>query len=170
MSSPAPHQAAKQQGIVLVVVLVMLVVIGLASAFTMKQGINSDAVSQNVRAEALAQEAAQIALQFCEQQAAADKTKIKVAHNQGHWNDLANWQKASGDSVPTTLDDKSFASANASFAPKVMPQCMAEYSPLNAKVVLVTARGFSPDYEQDATSRQTLRGSVVWLQSTIRLN
>ena len=36
----------------------------------------------------------------------------------------------------------------------------------NASVYIVTARGFSPDYSEDANGR-TLTGSVVWLQSQV---
>ena len=162
--------ASAQRGVVLIVVLIMLVVIGLASAFTMRQAINSDAVSQNVRSEALAQEAAQIALNYCEQQAVENSASIKPHSDQGHWNDQANWRLAVGDSAPTTLAEEDVAQDNPSFTPSVMPQCMAEKSGVDDKVVIVTARGFSPDYEVDATSNQTKRGAVVWLQSTIRLN
>lgn len=159
----------RPRGIVLVVVLIMLAVIGLASAFTMKQALNSDVLSQNVRAEALAQEAAQIALAYCEQQAVKDATLIKAHSDPGHWNNLAHWALPSGTSAPVTLSKDDIALEHASFTPSVMPQCMAETSSLSSQVVLVTSRGFSPDYEVDASTGHTLRGAVVWLQSTIRL-
>lgn len=158
-----------QQGIVLVVVLVMLVVIGLVSAFTMKQAINSDVISQNVRSEALAQEAAQIALAYCEQRALIDAASIKPHSDPGHWNDLAHWALQGGSSAPVTLSQDDIAQKNASFTPTVMPQCMAEASGVDSTVVLVTSRGFSPDYEADASTGHPQRGAVVWLQSTIRL-
>lgn len=165
------QQHPEQRGVVLVVVLIMLVVIGLASAFTMRQAINSDTISQNVRAEALAQEAAQIALDYCEQQAIKTPASVKSKNDPGHWNDLANWRLAAGSSsAPTTLTANDIALNNPSFTPSVMPQCMAETSSVDDKVVIVTARGFSPDYEVDATSNQTKRGAVVWLQSNIRVN
>lgn len=167
MKNVPPRRRPK--GIVLIVVLVMLVLIGLASAFTMKQAINSDVVSQNVRAEALAQEAAQIALAYCEQRAAADADSIKPHHDTGHWNDLDHWALQAGTSAPTTLSQDDIALQNASFTPSVMPQCMAEASGLDSRVVLVTSRGFSPDYEADDSNGHTQRGAVVWLQSTIRL-
>lgn len=174
MLSAIPPTARRQQGIVLIVVLIMLVVIGLASAYTMRQSINADSIAQNVRSEALAQEAAQIALRFCERQATGQPATIKAAETgqatDGHWNNLAHWQGQGGDSAPTTLQAADVADATASFTPSTLPQCMAEYRTFGAgqQVVVVTARGFSPDYEQDAAGNTT-RGSVVWLQSTLQV-
>ena len=76
---PPPHQ---QQGIVLIVVLIMLVVIGLVSVNMMRESLSTDQVSNNVRSEALASEAAQIALAYCEAESikASSTTVTKNAH------------------------------------------------------------------------------------------
>jgi hypothetical protein len=36
--------------------------------------------------------------------------------------------------------------------------------------LVVTARGFSPDYRADSASGKTTAGSVVWLQTTSAFN
>jgi type IV pilus assembly protein PilX len=163
--------------VVLIVVLVMLVVIGLASVYTMRQSINADSIGQNVRSEALAQEAAQIALRHCENLATQQADTIKLFEDdvsgQGHWNTLGNWRGNQPASVPTTLTDDDIANASASFKPTTLPQCMAEFMNLPAgdngeRAVLVTARGFSPDYAADDQG-ETERGAVVWVQSTLQL-
>ena len=52
--------------------------------------------------------------------------------------------------------------------PRQLPQCMAEYSPLGNSVVIVTSRGFSPDYTAN-NNGETQSGSVIWLQSIVSL-
>lgn len=167
-----PIPSHPPRGVVLIVVLVMLVVIGLASVGTMRQSLSSDTVTQNLRSEALAQEAAQIALRHCE--AGIVRTTvpldIKAYQATAHWDNRNNWDAAAGTSAPVTLTREDVASAEASFTPTRLPQCMAEYSSVGngQSVVIVTARGFSPDHEANNTG-ETIRGSVVWLQSTLRI-
>lgn len=163
---------SSQQGVVLIIVLVMLVVIGLTSASVMRNALSADAVSANVRSEALATEAAQIALAHCERQAliqVGGSVPVQaVATGDPHWQTLANWNSTTGP-IPTTLTLDQLRTTDATFNARFMPQCMVEQSPLNpASVIVVTARGFSPDYSQDA-NRRAQTGSVVWLQSTLRL-
>lgn len=175
------HQ--QQQGVVLIVVLIMLVIIGLTSAAVMRNALTTDLVSANVRAETLATEAAQLALSYCEQQLLKGGAALvlKPADVNGHWSKLDNWLEGSVNgpiSPPNwgTRDDSGSASASAG---SKAPQCMAEQitlpggAPASATddiVVTVTARGFTPDYKEDATKKgQVLSGSAVWLQSTLRL-
>jgi type IV pilus assembly protein PilX len=163
-ASPAcPATRPAQQGVTLLVVLVMLAVIGLTSASAMRQAANADMVSNNTRLEQLAKQSAQAALHYCESQVTGSGTPaVEVqAANAGSpvWKNLANW-KGSGMkavSVPTA----SYAAANG-----VAPQCLVEYSPLGNNVYIITARGFSPDFKED-TKGKTQRGAVVWLQSTL---
>lgn len=167
-----------QQGIVLIVVLIMLVVIGLVSVNMMRESLSTDQVSNNVRSEALASEAAQIALAYCEAESikASSTTvtkKAKPTSGNAIWQTLSNWNLASGAAnAPTTLTEAQMIESNASFKANKMPQCMAEYSTASNgtdTVLIVTARGFSPDYTADANGN-TASGSVVWLQSILRVN
>jgi hypothetical protein len=54
--------------------------------------------------------------------------------------------------VAVTVPDPVLVSADSPVKPP-SPQCLPEYTFLNdgtTQVVLITARGFSPDYQQDA--------------------
>lgn len=65
----------KQQGVVLVVALILLVVISLFTVTSIRSAISSESVSNNVRTTELATQAADIALRYCEyatQRAVAD--------------------------------------------------------------------------------------------------
>ena len=59
---------ARQSGVALIVALVVLVIIGLTSAAVMRGALNSDLVTNNTRVQALASQAAQVALKYCEDQ------------------------------------------------------------------------------------------------------
>ncbi|RZI82914.1 MAG: hypothetical protein EOP38_14415 [Rubrivivax sp.] len=172
MMRQRPH--SHQQGVVLIVVLIMLVIIGLTSAAVMRNALTADLISANVRSESLATEAAQISLAFCEAQLLNETSSTvptrDIVNTGPHWRQLANWS-TSAVPPPTTLTAEQLHSANASFKATRMPQCMAELSRLPdglSTVTVVTARGFSPDYSENATSGRVESGSVVWLQSTLR--
>jgi len=168
------QRPARQQGIVLIVVLVMLIVIGMVSVNMMRSALSTDQVSNNVRSEALASEAAQIALAYCESEilkASGAAVTIKAKTTPATWTSLDNWDLESGTAAPKTLTSTQMIEANASFKANKMPQCMAEYSTAangTDQTVIVTARGFSPDYTVD-DNNNTASGSVVWLQSILRV-
>lgn len=175
-----PHR--QQHGVVLIVVLIMLVIIGLTSAAVMRNALTADLVSANVRSETLATEAAQLALSYCEQLLvkASPALVLKPVDAKGHWSKLDNWLDGSANgpiSPPNWGTRDGSGSASASAGSKA-PQCMAEQATLPGApaaatddiVVTVTARGFTPDYKEDATKKgQIVSGSAVWLQSTLRL-
>lgn len=159
-----------QQGMTLLVALVMLLVIGLASAAVMRSSLNTDRVADNARLKTLASQAAQLALRYCETQVESSAPGLKIATvaNPAHWLDGASWHGAGA--IATTVPDSLMASKASSFTPDSKPQCLAEYTDTVSGVsatdaVIVTARGFSPDYAESG-GLQTA-GSVVWLQSTL---
>lgn len=178
-SVPTRHWArsgrVRQQGVTLIVALVMLVVIGLASAAVMRGSLTADTLANNARVQSLATQAAQLALRFCETQIErlpADWVtgfSIQTATATGeahHWETYDNWTSGGmAMDVPSTV----IASTNSTFTPSTLPQCLAEYSNdvTGVKTVIVTARGFSPDYAE--TSGRQTAGSVVWLQSTLAI-
>jgi Tfp pilus assembly protein PilX len=173
--------ARVQRGVALIVVMVMLVIIGLMSASIMRGALSADVVANNARAQNLAMQAAQIALHFCENSIppkAGATLSIHAAHadNDGnpltaaptYWNEFSSWFPVSG-RIATVMDVSLMQSADSSFAPSQLPECLAEKIVLEdgvTEAVVVTARGFSPDYQQDSSGRGTA-GSVVWLQSTL---
>lgn len=164
-----------QQGIVLIVVMIMLVIIGLTSVAVMREALDADMISNNVRAESVATEAAQVALAFCEQQLAGTGGTLTiqpavVPPSPANWEVFNNWKGANA--MATTLDISQLKSSLAAVKLSKLPQCLAEDSSAitgSGRVVLVTARGFSQDYTEDSTTGRSLSGSAVWLQSTVRL-
>lgn len=66
MQHRSPLQTSKhQQGVVLIVALIMLVIISLLASFSIRSSTSTEAVSGNVRTSQLARQAAEIALSFC---------------------------------------------------------------------------------------------------------
>lgn len=60
-------QATRQRGIVLIIALIMLVVISLLTAVTVRNATSSEGVNANVRQVQLASQAAETALRYCEE-------------------------------------------------------------------------------------------------------
>jgi Tfp pilus assembly protein PilX len=169
-----PGAGRRQHGVALVVALVMMVVIGLTSMAVMRGALSADLVANNARVQTLASQQAQIALRYCERQLLAPEASrsitIRDQPPDGYvWSSFGNWFGLGkiADDVPGDLT----ASGKSSFAPATPPQCLAERNALadGKAIFIVTARGFSPDFSADAQGR-TVRGSVVWLQSTVRLS
>lgn len=175
----APKQQAR--GVVLIVALVMLVVIGLASAAVMRGVLNTDLVSENNRRHTQAMQAAQAALHYCENRVLnGAQTPAAAAANVAaeYWQTLTNWGSTDATvSLATVTADYLTGSSTESAlqnryadgqAP--LPQCMAQYRAIGGgDVVVITSRGFSDDYraksdDDDAT------GAVVWLQSIIQIS
>ena len=139
----------------------------------MRSSLNTDLVANNARVQALATQAAQIGLRYCEREAikATPGVPVRAAPTkpgeQASWTVFNNWY--GGGAVAVTVPLTAMKSDNSSFSPTFRPQCIAEYDITvpGAKVIIVTARGFSPDYAE--TEGRTTAGSVVWLQSKLKL-
>jgi hypothetical protein len=165
----------RQRGVVLIVALIMLVVIGLMSVSVMRGALSSDIVANNARAQSLAQQSALVALRYCEREILkSGSTLAKDARgvNIYWWQVFGSWYPAST-RIATAVPLSVMASADSAFAPRdqFRPQCLAEKIKLEDTVtdaVIVTARGFSPDYNEDSSGRAT-SGTVMWVQSTVRL-
>jgi Tfp pilus assembly protein PilX len=171
--------------VVLIVALIMLVVIGLASAAVMRNSMNADMVSQNAKRQTQATQAAQMALRYCESLAINTiplNTYVKPAAAAGVselWNGFSNWPTPTEPGSSTTPNvttglvsvPTSVLAPNASTTVdkfRYAPQCMSQFRTVGGKnLVVVTARGFSSDYQ--ASSGRTTAGSVVWLQSVLRV-
>lgn len=152
------------------VALVMLVIIGLASVSIMRGALSSDLVANNTRVQALASQAAQIALRYCEDQTTAPLPVITIlpVAPADEWSTYANW---SNQAKAFTVPDDYMQSDDSTFSYDNKPQCMAQLTSVGnppQPAYKVTARGFSPDYSADADGN-TKSGSVVWLQSTLAL-
>lgn len=186
----------RSQGIVLVVALILLVVITISSVVAMRSAQSNDMVSGNLRAQGLAQQAAEIALRYCEQQLISRLPITVFALNNAaitdEWRTAANWDAATGrvNTVPAAFLGTA-AAGNGLVNYETPPQCIVRrltydeaYSGVDILATTVrtadrgldqqyvfiwriTARGFSPDFQRNAAGA-SISGSEAWVQSTIR--
>jgi type IV pilus assembly protein PilX len=94
------------------------------------------------------------------------------------WENVVSWTSPAGSggasSTRTVLPATQYSTlGSSSFLPSRPPECVAEtqtlgVAPNTFTAIVVTARGFSPDYSADVNG-QTTAGSVVWLQSILNL-
>ena len=181
----SPHQDRQrfsdQSGISLIIVMVMLVVIGLVSAGAIRNAINGERITNNIRLQNLAQQYGEAALRYCEAElvkADADRVStlreanliaVAVGGTTG-WGQAVTWTGTGGASASkTSLPLAQIKSSDSSLNPTQLPECVAEKQTMaDTRVVyVITARGFSPDYTADSSTGVTTRGSVVWVQSTV---
>lgn len=164
-----------QQGVALIVALVMLVVIGFTSIAIMRGSLNSDMVANNARVQNFAMQAAQLGLRYCESQIDLPEADRDIVLNPAPataatdylWENFDHWFGASVKAV--VVPDDVLKSADSSIVPNAKPQCLVEATGIaGGQSYYVTARGFSPDFSADSKGR-TKTGSVVWLQSTVAL-
>lgn len=165
------------QGISLIIVLIMLIIIGITAATAMRSATSEQRATNNQRMEATALQYAEAALRFCENQMRADSAsrvdtlqteKIGDATTFGPstsgWEDPKTWTGPDGrkSATRTTVPDEVIQNATDTVLPKKSPECVVEN--MTDYGIVITARGFSPDYDADADG-QTKQGAVVWLQS-----
>lgn len=178
--TPSFRRMRNQQGISLIIVLIMLIIIGISASSAMRTATSEQKVTNNTRAQGTAQQFAEAALRYCEGQfllATAARTEPKLqtanvvatpagANTPSAWENTANW--AAGSAILVTVPQNIVSDANTN-APSTLPQCMAELQTMgnpSFQVTVITARGFSPDYAANADGT-TKQGTVVWLQSFI---
>lgn len=186
-TSRTPMRCRSQsRGVSLIIVLVMMVIIGITAATSMRSATSEQRVTNNIRMEATAQQYAEAALRFCEAQmrilpdtgrlaqfatatlqaAASNVVPVFPATHPSNWENPANWTATGVVTGRHTLVDADIGD-NTTNKPAVKPQCLVEFQTRGAfAFTVVTARGFSPDYvaNGDGTTKQ---GAVVWLQSII---
>ncbi|MCK9687841.1 pilus assembly PilX family protein [Scleromatobacter humisilvae] len=169
-SSSAPIAArvtpARAQGFSLIIAMLMLAVIGLASAAIMRNATSGDQVANNNRLQTQANQYAQLALRFCESQlalpAASRSVALQPVASPEAWTAQANWA-VKGKALAHTLVPAEIGSA---VQPRVAPQCLMEATAV-PNLYTVTARGFSADFKADPSTGSTRNGSAIWLQATI---
>lgn len=172
-----PLGASAQRGVTLIVALVMLLAIGFMSAAIMRGAMTAETVANNLRVQNFAMQQAQLGLRYCESmiiapQAMRDAAGIIIpsaapADDASYsWKKFASWH--GGAKLAVNVPD-SWQSASAQFKPAQAPQCLIErLRTLNVGGYVVTSRGFSADWSEDA-SGHTTSGSVVWLQSIVAM-
>jgi Tfp pilus assembly protein PilX len=177
-----------QRGVSLLIVLIMLVIIGLTSAASLRSASSNERISNNFRMHALAEQYAEAALRYCETQltladgARMDSLKeasLRVFTGAAYpaWANPLTWTGAGGAFASlTSVPEAVVTSADSAFKPTLLPQCAVEKQSLAltlngapagaADVYVITARGFSTDYSASPQG-VSLTGSVVWLQSLV---
>jgi Tfp pilus assembly protein PilX len=174
---------ARSQGASLIIVLVMLVVIGLTSAASLRNASSNERVSHNFRMHWLAEQYAEAALRYCQSQLLlADAQRVSSLQeaalmpiNAGApgWANPQTWSGSGGAFASLTSVAQAFVeSSDSAFVPQRLPQCVVERQALpllqngvsvgSADVYVITARGFSPDYRESLPGARS--GAVVWLQ------
>jgi Tfp pilus assembly protein PilX len=173
---------AAQSGVSLIIVLIMLGVIALMSAATLRNASSNERISNNFRMQVLAQQYAEAALRYCETQLTlADASRVEAlreANLSGSagsaspaWRQRGSWTGAGGTGIAaasrTTVPEAVVVSASSAFKPGQLPECVVEKQAVEGGVVyVITARGFSPDYTAD-TRGFSVTGSVRWLQTLV---
>jgi len=178
----------RQRGVVLVIALILVVVIGVSSAVAIRSSMFSDMVSHNMRTQNLAFQAAEAGLRFCERQVVDNNLagmNVLVGPVNDEWTLAGSWT-ASANTAP-----EDFLGTDVNFA--TPPQCLIrmmswvqvealfppdEFAPSKDDrpggfsdeqyaFYRITARGFSPDYREDADG-VAISGSQVVVQSMVR--
>ena len=172
--------AGRQRGVVLIIALVMLVIISMLAALSIRNAQSSEGVSGNVRTTQLANEAAEIALRICESAVTANAKSATALPTGMTINSVptgtplgvttTNW-----DSTRTgiyVLQDSDVNGSSTTY--QRMPECVVERLQVvsssgtltTTTTYLITARGFGPEVA-DGTGRPT--GTEVFLQSTLEV-
>lgn len=198
--NPNQLQTASQRGIVLIIALIMLVVISLLTAFTVRNATSSEGVNANIRQTQLASQSAETALRYCEAAitkllSASTSTYVfnvsvppssaSVAIDATHIKDFvtttptsmvtANWDSTSAANKILVLPTSSVNYAGVTSTFSRPPECMIERlspstSSTYSKNFTITARGFGPEVSAADASRTRPVGSEVWMQSSVEFN
>lgn len=168
------HRASR--GVSLIIVLIMMIIIGITAATAMRSATSEQRATNNMRMEASALQYAEAALRFCENEMkAAPASRVSTLQTANiastavtapgpGWLDPATWTGTTGVSSAsrTTVPNAIIKDSTDTVLPIKSPECIVEN--LSGSGVVITARGFSPDYLADG-SGFTIGGAVVWLQS-----
>lgn len=192
LSSPihTTGKAHSQQGVVLIIAMVMLIVVSIMAVTSMRNASSTEALAGNVRTTELATQAADIALRHCEASVidivtvagggtSTYSTTITAANilpaaTPPNWQNTAAW-----DSVNPNVLVLPIALVGGGTTYKRPPECMIENLPImpagsttvnTTASYVITARGFGPEVAAADSARSRPTGSEVWLQSHLELN
>lgn len=184
-----------QKGVVLVITLILLVIFSLLGTMAIRNANQSERVMNGIRTNAVAQQAAESALRFCEQVAknhfegnssfqytssASDtytitgkvETTAATDINTASWSNINNWK--SSNTLLITLPANAYKSVDtgvkAGVKLKNPPTCLVQQLTAGgASGYLITGRGFANDAIIESSSNKVLSGAEVWLQSILTL-
>ena len=180
---PTPTGTARRQrGVVLAMSLIFLAILSLVGLYAMRGSIQGEQVSKNLRSSEVATQAAETALRFCEDRVRTGQPltilETPVTPTRGElpnqWQTRANWFD---NAIAVEVPSNQLVATDMRPLP-VRPRCIVERFTLppapgeDRRAVsfmrphLITAVGFSADYERDASNR-AISGGEVWLQSVL---
>ena len=187
-----------QGGVVLIIALIMLVLVSLMAALSVRNATSSEAVNANVRQTQSANQAAETALRYCEDAAinlvnsgtatfniSSPPSSTTVAFDASYVKDYvagtptsvvaSNWDGATATFkilvLPTSSVNRSGITSTFSRPPECMVDRLVPSTATNySKSFSITARGFGPEVSAADSNRSRPTGTEVWLQSTIELN
>jgi type IV pilus assembly protein PilX len=168
---------ARQSGIVLALMLVLLAVTSLVGALSMRNATLTEQTTNSLRTAAVAQQAAEMALKYCELVAqdingtiySTERGKIgntvTGVLSSGAWNTTSTWSSsATYIEVPSSFAN---SADTAAITFKTRPHCVIQ--PINNTTgtgYVVTGRGFGNDAVLNANNGVT-SGSEAWVQSVL---
>lgn len=174
----AQKRPARQHGVVLVVALLMLMILSILASISIRGASSTEQIANQSRQKALAQQTAEAALRFCEQQVQANALNPANgfapeaapigAGTKFTWETMANWDAMAPPASLKTVAIASAGDAGANVYFTRSPECMSQFTtPANTKVFVTTARGFGP--EVGAKDGNAPVGTEVWLQSVVTM-
>ena len=178
MTSQGPRA---NRGVSLIIVLILMIIIGITASTAMRNASSEQRATNNQRMEATALQYAEAALRYCEAQmqipipgSRADVSLQGTIPDlvQGPltsgWTDPASWISTGGraSSTRTVVPAIAIKDTTDTVLPNRRPECVVEKAS-GTGTTIITARGFSTDYDSDLTTGETTQGAVVWLQSFI---
>jgi type IV pilus assembly protein PilX len=190
LTRPRAVRQHRQQGIVLAMALILLVIISLVGALAIRNSTASEKTVNSLRSNSVAMAAAETGLRYCElvvqginngptalvpaatiARATVSATISDANTSTAVWQSSATWSSTSlVITVPTTFYQSQSAEAANGVNLKNAPVCVIQPY-FNASVStgtgsVVTARGFGNDAQINGNKAVT-EGSEVWLQSIL---
>lgn len=163
----------REEGVILFVALIFLLVVGLMSTAGLQAAGASTSLSQSARAKSQALEAGETALRFCEADlnSATPAVPVWSSADPVRWDDIRFWSGAMKASytVPAWALNGSPSGRQYDLMPECLIQRVVIADPNGgppASAVLVTARGFSSGAEVDNFGALK-KGAQSWVQSTL---
>ena len=174
----APLQVGGQRGVVLIICLMFLLLISITAAVSVRGATSSEAVANNSRTQALAMQAAEAALGYCEKLfnefakngIGQAPPAAPVGGAPYTWQTLANWDGAGTQANVQVVPFGDSASGEVKRYFRRSPECIAQYYMVGkTDTAVITARGFGPDVAEVNAARSAPKGAEVWLQSILTL-
>lgn len=168
-----------QQGIVLAIALIMLALLSILAGISIRGASSTEQVANQSRLRALAQQTAEAALRFCEQQVQAHAADPSLGFApedapagtgaKYSWELMDNWD---GQPFPhlRTVPVKAAGDTETAAYFARPAECMSQYLNSGHKVFVTTSRGFGPEVAaRKDTDKTPPKGTEIWLQSVVTL-